>query len=163
MYKIKEMLTMQKELDTKILEAKGLEYNRTKVAYALIAEIGEMLNEKPSLFKYWKETKEDNYGRFLEELIDVWHFVLSLTTSTTNDYETVSHYALIAKPTEVSYDLKVTIKELVVWACEPQKDPAKGLILFLIMLDQLAVPFDHVEDVYLKKNQINHERLGSGY
>lgn len=51
----------QYELDKRILN--GAEYPLGKINIALFVELGELMNELPTYFKYWKKTSVDNKKR----------------------------------------------------------------------------------------------------
>ena len=42
------------------------------------SELGELMNELPTYFKYWKKTSADNKEKALEEYVDCLHFAVSL-------------------------------------------------------------------------------------
>ena len=51
-----ELLAMQEELDRAILKEQGItRYPQASMEVALFVELGEMLNELPTLFKHWKK------------------------------------------------------------------------------------------------------------
>lgn len=81
---ILEMAKMQKALDEALLE-KGRKlgkidaFDRERTIFALIDEIGEMVHELKGNWCWWKATqKEVDMMKVLEELVDCWHFALSL-------------------------------------------------------------------------------------
>lgn len=75
-----ELLEMQEELDKSTLKQHGItEYPEEEIRMALSVEIGEMLNEVPTIFKYWEKTAQSNIEKALEKYVDILHFVLSLS------------------------------------------------------------------------------------
>jgi len=80
MDKLEEIFLLQKQLDAKITEKRnvnfGLETWIEKEILAIIAELGEVLAE--TNFKWWKNPREINKAALREEIIDVFHFLISL-------------------------------------------------------------------------------------
>ena len=92
--KLAELSNMQQYLDLSIYKEKGItEYPKKEVMVALIVELGELMNEFPTKFKYWKDTAKDNYQKGLVEYVDCLHFALSLTNyMTSEDIEKFSNF-----------------------------------------------------------------------
>ena len=77
--KLKEMLEMQRVLDANIYETHGVEYDEEKTYMALFDELGELNHELKPTWCWWKKTvKPLDREKVLEELVDVWHFALSI-------------------------------------------------------------------------------------
>ena len=75
-----KMLDMQRKLDERIYQQHGCDYDDTRCHLAMLDEIGELTHEIKSDWCWWKKTqKVKNYEKTLEELVDVWHFALSIT------------------------------------------------------------------------------------
>ena len=74
-----KLYPLQKELDKKISEEHGVDYQSTHVRrlLALLVEIGEFANET-RCFKYWSEKPAGAKERILDEYADGMHFFLSL-------------------------------------------------------------------------------------
>ena len=76
---LKEMLVMQRRLDEAIHKEKGIFHDPDdKLQIALFVELGELMNELPTTFKYWKSSAKDNRNKALVEYVDALHFSLSL-------------------------------------------------------------------------------------
>ena len=76
---LKELLEMQRVLDENIYTTHNVEYDEEKTYLALIDEIGELNHELKAEWCWWKKTvKPVDREKVLEELVDVWHFALSI-------------------------------------------------------------------------------------
>lgn len=165
-----ELLEMQKVLDKSILDEKGLTldatYNRRIIA-ALI-ELGEFANEQ-RFFKFWSNKGPSEKETRLDEYVDILHFLLSALYSRGYRGENLSIV-------EVEGD----------WENVWQNTAAEIIGLSKLWEDVLAFPITSVEfgrtfsnyfrlgdlagfeweevvEAYKKKNEVNFERLRSGY
>lgn len=78
---LEDVLERQKKFDEYVMNKNEVEYNYytfDQVKTAFIVELGEFLNELPSLFKYWKSKAKDKRKEALEEFADCLHFAMSL-------------------------------------------------------------------------------------
>src|SRR5690625_4073707 len=78
---------VQAELDLQINLERQIdhsEYLREK-AISLCVELGELLNERPMIFKYWS-SKQGDKERALTEYVDGIHFLLSYGNSIKFDF-----------------------------------------------------------------------------
>lgn len=79
---IKELFEMQNELDTLIMKNKNVTLSKQELIksriIAMIAEIGEFLQEEEAVWKYWKENPRNNNENKLDEIVDVLFFYTSL-------------------------------------------------------------------------------------
>lgn len=67
----------QKELDNAFLsKAKWLPNDNARLS-ALLIERGELINEFPETFKWWKH-KDDDRARIIDEYIDLLHFLAGM-------------------------------------------------------------------------------------
>ena len=104
---LQKLLDKQKELNDRIVKER-CNGNAPKIqdfSRALIHEAVELEDE--TQWKWWKK-KDENKDAMKEELIDIFHFWLSIAN-----------------------ELKLTAKD--------------------------------IEDIYIKKNQVNHDRQNNGY
>lgn len=80
MDKLEQIFTLQKQLDDKIGENHTVNFDLEtwieKEILAIISELGEVLAE--TNFKWWKNNQEINNDALQEEIIDVFHFLISL-------------------------------------------------------------------------------------
>lgn len=161
--KLAELSNMQQYLDLSIYKEKGItEYPKKEVMVALIVELGELMNEFPTKFKYWKDTAKDNYQKGLVEYVDCLHFALSLTNyMTSEDIESYTDEKYIesitySNITNRKYDLSDILVQII--------DIEELCLPYLMMLGKkLGFSWDEIYKTYIEKNRINCERLNSGY
>ena len=161
---ILEMAEMQKKLDNALLEkGKNLglieDFDRERCTFALIDEIGELVHELKGDWCWWKATQKPvERAKVLEELVDAWHFGLSLDNHNHFDMELSLHCELIQMPScnmHVIKKINSTIKN--------------AIIGYLVVLElykltySLGFTMDEVYNGYIKKNKVNYERIASGY
>lgn len=166
---IKEQLTqmflMQRTLNQNILKEFGQDsMTEEKLELAIIDELGELTHELKGDWCWWKKTQKPvDRKRVLEELVDVYHFVMTSEmmrrySSTDkeidfilNKYNFYISYFDEIKNERLDYligDISATCDKL-------------GELLKLTKC--LGFKFDEVYQEYLNKNMINYERLQNGY
>lgn len=162
---LKEMFQMQRALNKNILDEFGEEaMTEEKLELAIIDELGELTHELKGDWCWWKKTQAPvNRQRVLEELVDVYHFVMTSEmmrrySSTDkeidfilNKYNFYISYFDEIKNERLDYligDISATCDKL-------------GELLKLTKC--LGFSFDEVYQEYLNKNMINYERLQNGY
>lgn len=76
---LKEMFQMQKSLNENILKEFGkLSMTSNKLQMAITDELGELTHELKGDWCWWKKTQPPvDRKRVLEELVDVYHFVMT--------------------------------------------------------------------------------------
>lgn len=92
MDRLEEMLDIQRSLNERIKEKRGLQgIDRTvwlqRYALAMLSETAEMLDEVN--FKWWKNPKPVNESALKEELVDILHFFLSMCIAAGMDAEEI--------------------------------------------------------------------------
>lgn len=165
-----ELLEMQEELDRAILKEQGItEYPINNILIALFVELGEMLNELPTLFKHWKKTAKDNREKALVEYVDTLHFAMSLTNYRAKpmverenakniilylyDYDNECHPWNIAQKT---FLIKLGIQSML--------DNEGMEITYLFSIGQIiGFEWDEIYKAYKDKNAVNYQRLKEGY
>lgn len=147
----------QRILDERILN--GAEYPVDKMRIALFVELGELMNELPTYFKYWKKTAVDNKEKALEEYVDCLHFAVSLL----NYYEKFDHkYYYHPEYDDCKNDSDTSLDEELEFVFKFAGSAISIESLF-ILGNQFGFTWDEIYQAYLKKNQINHERQDGGY
>lgn len=162
---LKEMFQMQRALNENILNEFGEEVmTEEKLELAIIDELGELTHELKGEWCWWKKSQKPvDRKRVLEELVDVYHFVMTSEmmrrySSTDkeidfilNKYNFYISYFDEIKNERLDYligDISATCDKL-------------GELLKLTKC--LGFKFDEVYQEYLNKNMINYERLKNGY
>ncbi|MCX8003324.1 MAG: dUTPase [Anoxybacillus mongoliensis] len=79
--KLEKMFNMQQDLDERIIEERNIDKTLDEwvvaITIAMESEIDEIRREVN--WKWWKQEKEIDLERLQEEVIDLWHFLLSLS------------------------------------------------------------------------------------
>lgn len=174
---LEEQFKAQKVLRDRINYNEPDRFN--KLILALLVEIGECANEWRG-FKFWSVNQlphtsavrtpammeEDKvyYNPLLEEYVDGQHFLLELGL----ELEFAWYEAI-----EGSTQLNVNIEELFVLIYETatrlffERDRASLYIVLFMLYNQLGSKLgftsEQIEQAYLEKNKINHQRQESGY
>lgn len=200
---LNELFEIQRELDNRIVESKGLQGQDflDKKILALQVELGELANEWRG-FKYWSNNQEPRlkgykqikckwcngsgddgtgvcpdckssgdvykeYNPLLEEYVDCLHFYLSIG----NDLIINTKYEFA--PSYVSR--VITLLGLINrytsemwWEHHDETGDAFikwlfGFQHFLRLGEVLGFTWEEIEEAYLEKNKINHERQANGY
>ncbi len=92
MDRLEEMLAIQKALNDRIREKRGLSgIDKTvwlqRYTLAMLSEMAELLDEVN--FKWWKNPKPVNEAALKEELVDILHFFLSMCIAAGMDAEEI--------------------------------------------------------------------------
>ncbi len=166
---IKEQLTqmflMQKTLNQNILKEFGQDsMTEEKLELAIIDELGELTHELKGDWCWWKKTQKPvDRKRVLEELVDVYHFVM--TSEMMRRYSsTDKEIDFIVKKYNfyISYfdEIKNERLDYLIGDISATCDKLGEL---LKLTKCLGFKFDEVYQEYLNKNKINYERLKNGY
>lgn len=166
-----ELLEMQQVLDLAIYKEHNIKkYPLHNKRIALVTELGEMFNEIPSVFKYWKKTAEDNRDKALEEYVDALHFALSLTNYYAEDYlnmdteelnyrfdyyrASLNSYGFI-EPYSTAAEVSISLARIIGREMEFKKMAEIG--------GALGFYWEEIYNAYKEKNEINYQRLKEGY
>ena len=160
---LKEMFTMQKALNEAILKEFGQDsMTEEKLQLAIIDELGELTHELKGDWCWWKKTQKPVDGkRVLEELVDVYHFVMIWEMFKRVEYKI--EYILKAYAIEIlMFGTNVENETLDYIICRMELDKHK-LDWLLKLTEQLGFSFDEVYQEYINKNRENYDRLARGY
>lgn len=162
---LKEMFQMQRTLNENILNEFGEEATtEEKLELAIIDELGELTHELKGDWCWWKKTQKPvDRKRVLEELVDVYHFVMisemmrkhsstdEVIDSILNKYEfSINHFDELEKE-RLDYligDISYSYDKLKV---------------LLQLTKCLQFSFDEIYQEYINKNRENYDRLARGY
>jgi dimeric dUTPase (all-alpha-NTP-PPase superfamily) len=154
---IEKLLKKQSELDKMILNKKKItHYPYAEIRLALLVELGELANEVQS-FKYWKDNKNINRDKILEEYADCLHFALSLENylNECNSYD-INIVAFKNKDMDsITMDLVTCFRRII-----DTSDILEGI---LQLGGDLGFNEKEIEKAYLDKHEINYERQRRGY
>lgn len=163
---IKEMLQMQAKLDEAIMKEYGLEeIEEEKLNMAILDEIGELTHELKANWCWWKKTQAPvDDARVLEELVDVWHFVLSYQNHFINGEKGIENTCMVKRNSKNisrlmrnnKFGLTVAFSDLVSWKWNK-------LERLTAVTEYLGFTIEDVHKAYCGKNKINYQRLKEGY
>lgn len=188
-----KLFEMQRELDERIIEQHGLQGEDLlpKKILALQVELGELAQEWRG-FKFWSKDQQPRYEKksiafadpggpfeyttypLLEEYIDCIHFILSIGITTWHTPDEVE-----PKKCEIGGILQQFLsinKHVGSMDFAYQVDLAGNfqtnnfydrydfsLRLILGLGEMLGFTWDQIEEAYMSKNAVNHERQSTGY
>lgn len=164
---IKEMLQMQEKLDEAIMKEYGLEeIEEEKLNMAILDEIGELTHELKANWCWWKkmQPKVDD-AKVLEELVDVWHFILSYTNKFNDGvsmFDTGVVYFnqdYLLYSSKMNFD-KTAFTNMLSMLIESWFD---RLAVLTVITEHLGFTIKQVYAAYCDKNKINYQRLKEGY
>ncbi|MBB6445227.1 dUTP diphosphatase [Bacillus benzoevorans] len=167
---VKKLAEMQKVLDERIviehgLEGKDLEENKI---LALLVEICELANET-RCFKHWSTKGPSEQSVLLEEYVDSLHFFLSIANAHEYDVDLLfDTYQRMFEQEKETVTLVPAFKDVMdrILLMEKKKDPYHYVEAFSAYLNigkLLGFTWEQIEDAYIKKNEINHQRQDKGY
>jgi len=157
------LFNMQQELDSKI-EAQHQLQNENLIerkVLALLVEVGELANET-RCFKFWSLKPSASTSVILEEYVDGIHFILSLGLE--------MKVNTLLDLNEVQADRTITEQFLKVYetiqAFKKDQSHATYKEMFeeyLLLGKLLGFSSKQVEEAYISKNEVNHQRQEQGY
>lgn len=158
---LKEMFTMQKALNEAILKEFGKDsISEGKLMLAIVDELGELTHELKGDWCWWKKTQPPVDGqRVLEELVDIWHFVMTWEL-----FQDARGIDFIMK----KYDFYINrfgtgITGSVGYFIVNVDYEFEKLPVLLDLTERLGFSFDEVYQEYINKNRENYDRLARGY
>lgn len=167
---VKKLCEMQEILDQRImkehgLEGKNLEDNKI---LALLVEICELANET-RCFKHWSTKGPSEKGILLEEYVDSLHFFLSIANYRQYDVDRLytvylSDFESTATPLSLVTAFKDVMSKII--AMEQNQNPFYYIVAFEAYLNVgklLGFTWEEIEQGYIRKNEINHQRQDNGY
>lgn len=184
-----KLFQIQKELDRAIIEKKGLQGKDLlpERILALQVELGECANEWRG-FKFWSKDQKARTKVFenvnlkcveknplLEEYVDCLHFVLSIGNALMEKFQFQINYELplkilhsIPKQQFLTVFSRVSLIDGMYFAegndSKAHTNAYQGLVKeFFGLGTSLEFSWEEIEQAYLEKNKINHERQANGY
>ncbi|PGT90158.1 dUTP diphosphatase [Bacillus thuringiensis] len=169
----KEILGLQRVLDTRVCEEHGLNPKARveNLVLALTVELGELANET-RCFKDWSVKPPSEREVILEEFVDGIHFINGLGIVLEREEDLLGakvefkhvHISLVEQFNEV-YSAIASMR----WVLQNSKwrdvgQELKKVYEGYFLLGQLfGFTFDEIYSAYMKKNEKNHERQNNGY
>lgn len=159
---IKDMLCRQKAFDTEVFKKHNItSISREQLESALFDELGELMHAQKSDWCWWKFTQEPkDEAKVFEEYIDVVHFALMYEIkfgSGCYQYEDIKwNYRKIKLSSELGLAY--------VYSCVLGTIKDKYVLAYVIALGlHLGYSIEEIYNEYIRKNEINKERLAKGY
>ncbi len=150
---LNDMINLQKVYDSAVYKEFGCDFDEEKCKLAMIDEIGEFNHEIKKSWCWWKKTQKGiDLDKALEELVDVWHFALSLTYHAFDNEYKIAEYI----DADSDYKLSHLYKQVI-------ENPYLRLHALAQIGVRLGFNMEQVYEAYKKKNKINHERLANNY
>ncbi|WP_456278051.1 dUTP diphosphatase [Bacillus sp. AK128] len=161
---ITRLFEMQQELDDRIKKEHHLENDSLfeRKILALLVEIGELANET-RCFKYWSKKPSSAQNVILEEFVDGVHFILSLGIEI-NVHQELREVKIEQRGDDLNSLFMEVYRVIIDFKEKPTKALYGELVTKYFELGQaLLFSPQQIEEAYLQKNMINHERQNSGY
>ncbi len=170
MLNIQKIFEAQDKLDRKVVEVHGLQgQNLTgDVTQALYTELGELSNEI-GFFKYWKKNKKDDKARQYDEWADCMHFMASLGNKYGHVESVLSERVKDAMKRDIDHCMdneisyRILFEELYTTKFNNEYEYAISLASLIMIGLKLGMTYEDMEKAYFDKNQVNYNRLNSGY
>ena len=163
--KLKIMFEMQEAMNCK---AAGYDWREQNLNWnrAIWIECAEMMDH--TNWKWWKAGKEDR-EQIVLELVDIWHFLISLTLQSSHDSDiayqiTGEDYMVMANIINTQDKSGLSITESIEKLASESLQPS-GCIYrcFIRLVYDLDVTFDELYKNYVGKNTLNAFRQDHGY
>ncbi|SCY39473.1 dUTP diphosphatase [Alkaliphilus peptidifermentans] len=162
MMNIEKLFQIQKELDMKILKEHQLEGKDLvpRKILALLVELGELANET-RCFKYWSLKSPAEKKVILEEYVDCLHFILSIGLE--KGFLYLSFEEINAPETVTGQFMEVFANITALQFNQREENYTKLWKSFVKLGVGLGFDYKEIEESYLMKNKINHQRQAEGY
>lgn len=172
-----KLFELQRELDDRIEQQHPVQPGEDRLAKKILAlqvELGELANEWRG-FKFWSDDQEprtsvfapgvaDEYNSnpLLEEYVDCLHFILSIGLEI--GYES----AWVSYPSEGAKNHNFTVESfsncINLAGLMRVDDYYNQLFQYFLDLGYLLdFTWEQIEQAYLEKNKVNHQRQENGY
>lgn len=163
---IKEMLQMQERLNDAIMNEYHLtEITTEQINMATLDEVGEFVHELKGNWCWWKKTQAPvDRKKVLEELVDIWHFVLIHVNVNLKGTRYFDCHTLDEINKILNVYCKLIESDGLSLALGNLLMSPKGRLLQLIAIS-VYIGFDikQVYQAYCDKNKVNYQRLKEGY
>lgn len=163
---IETMLKKQDELNSAIMKEFGLTtISKEQIDLATLDEIGEFTHELKGDWCWWKKSQEPvNRNKALEELADVFHFVLIYELLYGKRKYLTDPEQYWGSPCSYMPMVQMDIGFGIANALISILKLVDGRLMYLLALSEhLGFCLEEVYAAYMRKNAINMERLKNGY
>ena len=159
---LQKLFQMQNTLDHRIQTQHHLEGVPLlhKKILSLQVEFGELANET-RCFKFWSTKNPSSNDVILEEYVDCLHFILGLGIE--KDFQDITPEVkdITSELSEQFLNLYINVADFI--KCPSINNYLNIFENFLTLGENLGFCEDDIENAYLHKNKINHERQDNGY
>jgi len=159
---LQRLFQMQNDLDKRIESEhnlSGVPLLRKKIL-SLQVELGELANET-RCFKFWSTKGPSDHDVILEEYVDCLHFILSIGIEKNFEAITLNIKNITYELSEQFLNLYINISDFIV--SSTLDNYLNVFQNFLSLGENLGFSVEDIENAYLHKNNINHERQDNGY
>lgn len=163
---IETMLKKQDELNSAIMKEFGLTtISKEQIDLATLDEIGEFTHELKGDWCWWKKSQEPvNRNKALEELADIFHFVLIYELLYGKRKYLTDPEQYWGSPCSYMPMVQMDIGFGIANALISILKLVDGRLMYLFALSEhLGFCLEEVYAAYMRKNAINMERLKNGY
>lgn len=163
---IETMLKKQDELNSAIMKEFGLTtISKEQIDLATLDEIGEFTHELKGDWCWWKKSQEPvDRNKVLEELADVFHFVLIYELLYGKRNYLADSECNLESPRSYLPMVQMDIGLGIATALTRIIDLADSRLMYLLALSEhLGFCLEEIYAAYMRKNAINMERLKNGY
>ena len=159
---IKDMLKRQKKHDEEVIKKHNItSISRAQLESALFDELGELMHAQKSDWCWWKFTQEPkDPEKVFEEYIDVVHFALMYEIKFGKGcYEDKD-----IKDIYERQNLDLEFGLAYAYGCAVSQTRDSNVLAYVIALGlHMGYSLEEIYNEYLRKNEINKERLREGY
>jgi dimeric dUTPase (all-alpha-NTP-PPase superfamily) len=159
-------MDLTKLFETQKILRDRINYNEpdrfNKLVLSLLVELGECANEWRG-FKFWSKDQKQRKST-LEEYVDILHFVLELglELGQTKRYKYYTDAYLEESITD-QFRAVFYLASVGVYPEYPEEWFNPLFAAFVSLGKMLGFTWEEVEQAYMEKNRINHERQSNGY
>lgn len=158
---LEEIYSNYKEYIKRVEKIKGIKIHKNQQIIPLLVELGELLNEFPSIFKYWRQSSVDNKEKGLEEFADCLNFVFAQMDD--YDMEYIKEYSSFMDGIKNSTS---TIYCNICNLCNNLSSAQNSISQFYELMEigyKLGFTWKEIYKASKDKNKIINERLEKGY
>ena len=159
---IKDMLERQKAYDAEVFKKHNVDYVfKTQLESALFDELGKLMHAQKSDWCWWKFTQEPtDKAKVFEEYADVLHFALMYEIKFGTgcyQYEDI-RWNYNKLKTDLDFG------QAYAFSCAISLTRDDNVLAYVIALGlHLGYSIEEIYNEYIRKNEINKERLAKGY
>lgn len=159
---IKDMLERQKKYDAEVFKKHNItSVSRQQLESALFDELGELMHAQKGDWCWWKFTQEPvDVAKVLEEYVDVLHFALMYEIN----YGAGCYENEDIECNYMSLKLDLELGQAFVYSSLFIRVRDNDALAYVIALGlHMGLSLEEIHKEYVRKNEINKERLANGY